>query len=92
MTDTAPDPIEGDVYVTPRYLAGSAWIADDALQPLFELGWDRHHDDVGNLYVASQDRKVRLGFLPKETMTACGASRPTATPSPLPPGACVSTT
>ncbi|MER5567197.1 DUF317 domain-containing protein [Streptomyces goshikiensis] len=65
MTDTAPEPIEGDVYVTPRYLAGSAWIADTALQPLFELGWDRHHDELGNLYVASPDRKIRLGFLPE---------------------------
>ncbi|MER6516674.1 DUF317 domain-containing protein [Streptomyces sp. NPDC001553] len=65
MTDTAPEPIEGDVYVTPRYLSGSAWIGDPALQPLFELGWDRHHDDVGNLYVASPDRNVRLGFLPE---------------------------
>ncbi|MFF3088659.1 DUF317 domain-containing protein [Streptomyces nojiriensis] len=65
MTDTAPEPIDGDVYVTPRYLAGSAWIGDPALQPLFELGWDRHHDEFGNLYVASPDRKVRLGFLPE---------------------------
>ncbi|MFE9801544.1 DUF317 domain-containing protein [Streptomyces goshikiensis] len=56
---------DGDVYVTPRYLAGSIWTGDAALRPLFDLGWDRHNDEYGNLYVASPDRKVRLGFLPE---------------------------
>ncbi|MEU5148776.1 DUF317 domain-containing protein [Streptomyces yangpuensis] len=56
---------DGDVYVTPRYLAGSTWTGDAALRPLFDIGWDRHNDEYGNVYVASPDRKVRLGFLPE---------------------------
>ncbi len=64
----APDPhsgIDGDVYVSPRHLAGSLGIGDPALAPLRALGWDLEHDDLGNLYVNSPDHKVRLGFLPE---------------------------
>ncbi|MGA5065352.1 DUF317 domain-containing protein [Streptomyces exfoliatus] len=63
-----PDPssdIDGDVYVSPRHLAGSIGIGDPALAPLLNLGWDLEHDDLGNVYVNAPDRKVRLGFLPE---------------------------
>ncbi|MEU6612017.1 DUF317 domain-containing protein [Streptomyces shenzhenensis] len=62
-----PDPrhdIDGDVYVTPRYLAGSTGTGDPALAPLLALGWDLQHDDLGNVYVNAPDGKVRLGYLP----------------------------
>ncbi|WP_405889804.1 DUF317 domain-containing protein [Streptomyces sp. NBC_00133] len=60
-----PDPTDGDVYVSPRYLAGSTFTGDPALAPLLALGWDLHHDEDGNVYVTAPDRKVRLGYLPE---------------------------
>ena len=57
--------VDGDVFVSPRYLAGSTATGDPALQPLFALGWELSHDDLGNAYVNAPDRKVRLGFLPE---------------------------
>lgn len=57
--------VDGDVFVSPRYLAGSTATGDPALQPLFVLGWELSHDDLGNAYVNAPDRKVRLGFLPE---------------------------
>ncbi|MEU2874120.1 DUF317 domain-containing protein [Streptomyces olivoreticuli] len=60
-----PEPIDGDVYVSPRYLAGSTFTGDPALEPLLTLGWDLQHDEVGNAYVTAPDRKVRLGYLPE---------------------------
>ncbi|WP_181786092.1 hypothetical protein [Streptomyces phytophilus] len=51
-----PD-IDGDVYVTPRYLAGTTGIGDPALAPLLGLGWELHHDDLGNAYTAAPDRR-----------------------------------
>ncbi|AKH83946.1 hypothetical protein AA958_19060 [Streptomyces sp. CNQ-509] len=59
-----PD-IDGDVYVTPRYLAGTTGIGDPALAPLLALGWELRHDDLGNAYTAAPDRRVRLGYLPE---------------------------
>lgn len=62
-----PEPhldIDGDVYVSPRYLAGSTSTGDPALAPLLDLGWDLQHDDLGNVYVTAPDRRVRLGYLP----------------------------
>ncbi|MEE1797368.1 DUF317 domain-containing protein [Streptomyces sp. JV176] len=56
---------DGDVYVSPRYLAGSTGIGDPALAPLLDLGWELEHDDLGNCYVNAPDRKVRLGYLPE---------------------------
>ncbi|MEH0628549.1 DUF317 domain-containing protein [Streptomyces stelliscabiei] len=63
MPDT--EEIDGDVYVTPRYLAGTTWTGDPALAPLLALGWDLQHDENGNVYVTAPDRKVRLGYLPE---------------------------
>ena len=66
MTD--PDPaaeIDGDVYVFPRYLAGSTYTGDPALEPLTALGWELTHDDLGNVYVTAPDHKIRLGYLPE---------------------------
>ncbi|GGT22228.1 DUF317 domain-containing protein [Streptomyces antibioticus] len=60
-----PAEIDGDVFVSPRYLAGSTATGDPALQPLFALGWELSHDDLGNAYVNAPDHKVRLGFLPE---------------------------
>ncbi|MDX2819908.1 DUF317 domain-containing protein [Streptomyces ipomoeae] len=57
--------IDGDVYVSPRYLAGTTGIGDPALAPLRDLGWNLEHDDLGNAYVHAPDRKVRLGYLPE---------------------------
>lgn len=57
--------VDGDVYVSPRYLACSTTTGDAALAPLLDLGWDLQHDDLGNVYVHAPDRKVRLGYLPE---------------------------
>ncbi|MDJ0464659.1 DUF317 domain-containing protein [Streptomyces sp. H27-C3] len=57
--------IDGDVFVSPRYLASTTGIGDPALAPLLGLGWDLQHDDLGNAYVTAPDRRVRLGYLPE---------------------------
>ncbi|MGW6742806.1 DUF317 domain-containing protein [Streptomyces sp. NPDC055025] len=59
------EPIDGDVYVSPRYLASTTGIGDPALAPLLALGWDLRHDDLGNAYLSAPDRRVRLGYLPE---------------------------
>lgn len=59
------DTIDGDVYVSPRYLAGTTGTGDPALVPLLDLGWNLQHDNLGNVYVHAPDRKVRLGYLPE---------------------------
>ncbi|MFJ6752208.1 DUF317 domain-containing protein [Streptomyces sp. NPDC091266] len=57
--------IDGDVHVSPRYLASTTGTGDPALAPLLDLGWGVQHDDLGNAYVNAPDRKVRLGYLPE---------------------------
>ncbi|SCD47064.1 protein of unknown function [Streptomyces sp. DvalAA-43] len=57
--------IDGDIYVSPRYLASTTGTGDPALTPLLDLGWDLQHDDLGNVYVTAPDRRVRLGYLPE---------------------------
>ncbi|CAL9584977.1 hypothetical protein SUDANB106_05123 [Streptomyces sp. enrichment culture] len=57
--------IDGDVHVSPRYLAAATATGDPALAPLLDLGWDLEHDDLGNAYVHAPDRTVRLGYLPE---------------------------
>ncbi|CAL9362963.1 hypothetical protein SUDANB105_00705 [Streptomyces sp. enrichment culture] len=59
------DDIDGDVYVSPRYLARTTGIGDPGLDPLRNLGWELHNDDLGNAYLNAPDRKVRLGYLPE---------------------------
>ncbi|MFI9755764.1 DUF317 domain-containing protein [Streptomyces collinus] len=59
------DDIDGDVYVSPRYLARATAIGDPGLDPLRDLGWELHNDDLGNAYLNAPDRKVRLGYLPE---------------------------
>ncbi|MCD2468679.1 DUF317 domain-containing protein [Streptomyces sp. MBT42] len=54
---------DGDVYVTPLYLAGSTTTGDPALQPL--LGFTAQSDELANVYVSSPDQRLRLGFLPE---------------------------
>ncbi|MFD4123887.1 DUF317 domain-containing protein [Streptomyces globisporus] len=60
---TGPD-IDGDVLVSPRYLAGTH-TPDEGFQPLLDLGWTLQGDELGNAFVAAPDNKVRLGFLPE---------------------------
>jgi hypothetical protein len=60
-----PRVIDGDVHVSPRYLAGTTGIAEPALSPLRDLGWDVRDDNLGNLYVSSPHRSIRLGYLPE---------------------------
>ncbi|GJF32667.1 hypothetical protein KNE206_53670 [Kitasatospora sp. NE20-6] len=58
---------DGDVHVRPVYLAGDRYTGDFALQPLFELpGIQRHHDELGNFYLATGDGRIRLGFIPEQ--------------------------
>ncbi|MEU2598215.1 DUF317 domain-containing protein [Streptomyces hirsutus] len=57
--------IDGDVYVSPRYLAGSTAIGDPGFAPLRDLGWELTNDDLGNAYLNAPDRKVRFGYLPE---------------------------
>ena len=64
MTDPDAD-VDGDVYVYPRYLAGSTYTGDPALEPLLALGWELTYDDLANVYVTAPDRKIRLGYLPE---------------------------
>ncbi|MCX5238919.1 DUF317 domain-containing protein [Streptomyces prunicolor] len=63
MPDT--EEIDGDVYVSPRHLAGSTYTGDPALKPLLALGFDLRHDGLGNVYVTAADHRVRLGYLPE---------------------------
>jgi hypothetical protein len=58
-------PLDGDIHVTPLYLAGSTTIGDPALQPLLDHGFTAQDDDLANVYVSSPDQRVRLGFLPE---------------------------
>ena len=57
--------IDGDVYVSPRYLASTTGIGDPALAPLLDLGWEIRRDDLANVYVNAPDRRVQLGYLPE---------------------------
>jgi hypothetical protein len=54
-----------EYHVTPRYLAGSTFTGDPALQPLLDVGWKLNHDEMGNAYVNAPDQTVRLGYLPE---------------------------
>ncbi|WP_327748064.1 DUF317 domain-containing protein [Streptomyces europaeiscabiei] len=54
-----------EYHVTPRYLAGSTFTGDPALQPLLDVGWKLNHDEMGNVYVNAPDQTVRLGYLPE---------------------------
>ncbi|WP_129838073.1 DUF317 domain-containing protein [Streptomyces sp. RFCAC02] len=57
--------LDGDVYVSPRHLAGTTGIGDPALTPLTDAGFHLTHDELGNAYCSSPDHRVRLGFLPE---------------------------
>ncbi|MFF4735823.1 DUF317 domain-containing protein [Streptomyces sp. NPDC001262] len=58
------DPFQ-EYLVSPRHLAGSTAIGDPGLQPLRDLGWALHHDDLGNTYLSAPDHRIRLGYLPE---------------------------
>ncbi|MEW1723812.1 DUF317 domain-containing protein [Streptomyces sp. NPDC093109] len=63
-----PDPrhdIDGDVYVSPRYLASTTETGDPALAPLLALSWNLQYDEDSNAHVSAPDRRVRLGYLPE---------------------------
>lgn len=59
---SSPLPVDGDVYVTPRYLAGSSGVGDAGFAPVAH--WPRH--DLGNgphqLVVTSPDHRIRIGW------------------------------
>ncbi|GGZ44619.1 hypothetical protein GCM10010365_76200 [Streptomyces poonensis] len=57
--------IDGDVYVSPRHLAGTTAIGDHGFASLRDLGWNLQNDDLGNAYLNAPDRRVRLGYLPE---------------------------
>ncbi|TFI21299.1 DUF317 domain-containing protein [Streptomyces sp. 4R-3d] len=59
------DELDGDVFVTPRHLAGTTAVGDPGLEPLLALGWELRHDELSNVFVTAPDRKVRLGYLPE---------------------------
>ncbi|MFF2025056.1 DUF317 domain-containing protein [Streptomyces sp. NPDC058171] len=61
----AAEEIDGDVYVSPVYLAGSSYTGDPALRPLLEAGFTMVNDDLANAYLASPDQKVQVGWLPE---------------------------
>ncbi|MEU5833052.1 DUF317 domain-containing protein [Streptomyces diacarni] len=65
MPPDDPSTIDGDIWVRPRYLAGSTAIGDPALDPLLNLGWTLEHDDLANVYLSAPDRTIRLGYLPE---------------------------
>ncbi|WP_324607380.1 DUF317 domain-containing protein [Streptomyces sp. NRRL F-5193] len=57
-----PQPVDGDVYVTPRYLAGSSGHGDAGFAPVSH--WPHHHLDDGphQLVVTSPDHRIRIGW------------------------------
>ncbi|MFE6461237.1 DUF317 domain-containing protein [Streptomyces cinereoruber] len=54
--------VDGDVYVTPRYLAGSSGVGDVGFAPVAH--WPHHHLDEGpyQLVVTSPDHRIRIGW------------------------------
>lgn len=54
-----------EYHVAPRYLAGSTFTGDSALQPLLDVGWKLNHDEMGNVYVNAPEQTIRLGYLPE---------------------------
>ncbi|MFE0055337.1 DUF317 domain-containing protein [Streptomyces sp. NPDC059003] len=60
MTELTP--IEGDVYVSPRYLAGLGGIGDPSFEPVKE--WPHHHLDDGpcQLLITSPDHRIKIGW------------------------------
>ncbi|MET9294349.1 DUF317 domain-containing protein [Streptomyces sp. NPDC003077] len=59
-----PDTIEGDVYVSPRYLAGMPGVDEVALKPFTDSNWPSQHvdDDLGRTVYVSPDSRLRVGF------------------------------
>ncbi|MFD3997441.1 DUF317 domain-containing protein [Streptomyces sp. NPDC058583] len=53
---------EGDVYVSPRYLAGSDWCGDAAFVPVNH--WPTVHLEDGpcQMLIASPDQRIRIGW------------------------------
>lgn len=59
MTD--PTTIEGDVYVSPRYLAGLGGIGDPSFEPVAD--WPHHHMDGDcQLLITSPDHRIKIGW------------------------------
>ncbi|AZK97066.1 hypothetical protein B7R87_26740 [Streptomyces tsukubensis] len=55
-----------DVYVHPRYLAGSTSTGDPGLRPALDAGWEISHDELGNVFVPAPDQRIRIGYLPED--------------------------
>ncbi|WP_329376966.1 DUF317 domain-containing protein [Streptomyces sp. NBC_01351] len=65
MPSSAPQAaatVDGDVYVTPRYLAGSPGYGDAGFAPVKH--WPHHHLDEGphQLVITSPDHRIRIGW------------------------------
>lgn len=62
MLLSSPLPVDGDVNVTPRYLAGSSGDGDAGFAPVAH--WPHHHLDEGphQLVVTSPDHRIRIGW------------------------------
>ncbi|GFE25711.1 hypothetical protein [Streptomyces nigrescens] len=56
--------LDGDVYVSPVYLAGPTFTGDPALQPLIDHGFLLNRDELANVYVSSPEQHIRLGYHP----------------------------
>ncbi|WP_063728771.1 DUF317 domain-containing protein [Streptomyces sp. RTd22] len=70
MTSNAPSP-------TPTAIADREWLlechcAEPVLQLLRSRGWDTVADPDANVYCASPDRRVFVGFLPESPEAAFG--------------------
>ncbi|MFE2426888.1 DUF317 domain-containing protein [Streptomyces sp. NPDC059373] len=80
---TVNDEPAGVFYVRPRYLAGSTWTGDPALQPFYDQGWSLHYDARGNLHVNAPDQRVRISYLPEgddDTLWKVAAHRAPSAP------------
>ncbi|MFJ4689230.1 DUF317 domain-containing protein [Streptomyces sp. NPDC088789] len=60
-----PDHYTGEVYVTPRHLAGTTGTGDAGLRPALDAGWETSDDDLGNFCIAAPDHRIRIGYLPE---------------------------
>ncbi|WP_043267121.1 DUF317 domain-containing protein [Streptomyces sp. CT34] len=58
---TNPTPIDGDVYVSPRYLAGLGGTGDPSFEPVAH--WPHHHmNGPCQLLITSPDYRIKIGW------------------------------
>ncbi|WP_329562045.1 DUF317 domain-containing protein [Kitasatospora sp. NBC_01266] len=72
-TDPAPERADREVRVSPRYLAGSGFDTDAAMEPLTgEAGWNAWSDELANCHISSPCGRAYLGFLPEHNPEPVG--------------------